>query len=106
MSDYTSPRKYEMEEKKMAMFKESCECEEVGVEQKPKTVFSLLGESYDLTTKALAMATQINATIFGKQAKERKQENPRCTRDAIVRHVDDLKVLYEELSDILSGLGM
>lgn len=90
----------------MTMYDEKCECKEVAVEQPHETVFNLLGESYDLTTKALAMPMQINATLFGKQAKEQKQENPRCVRDAIARHVDDLKLLYEELNDILSGLGM
>lgn len=108
MSDYIRTRKYEyeMEEKKMAMYNENCECKEVVVEHPHETVFNLLGESYDLTTKALAMAMQINATLFGKQVKEGKQENPRCTRDSIARHVDDLKVLCEELNDILSGFGM
>ena len=107
MSDYISPRKHEYEmEEKMAMYDENCECKEAAVEQSPETVFNLLGESYDLTTKALAMAMKINATLFGKQAKEQKQENPRCTRDAIVRHVDDQKALCEELYDILSGFGM
>ena len=108
MSDYISPRKYEyeMEEKKMAMYNENCERNEVAVEQLPETVFNLLGESYDLTTNALAMAMRINASLFGKQAKEEKQENPRCARDEIARHVYDLKVLCEELNEILGGLGM
>lgn len=107
MSDYISPRKYEYEMGgEIAMYGENCECKKAGVERPPETVFNLLGESYDLTTKALAMAMKINATLFGKQAKEQKQENPRCTRDAIVRHVDDQKALCEELDDILSGLGM
>ena len=90
----------------MEMYDEKCECKKVAVGQPSETVFNLLGESYDLTTKALAMAMQINATSFGKQAKEQKQENPRCMRDAIARHVDDLKVLCEELNDILSGFGV
>ena len=111
MSDYISPRKYEyvMEEKKMAMYNENCERNEVAVEQLPETVFNLLGESYDLTTNALGMAMRINASLFGKQAKEEKQEkqgNPRCTRDAIARHVDELKVLCEELNEILGGSAL
>lgn len=108
MSDYISPRKYEyeMEEKKMSMYNENCECKKVVVEQLPETVFNLLGESYGLTTNALAMAMRINDSLFGKQAKEEKQENPRCARDEIARHVYDLKVLCEELNEILGGLGM
>ena len=88
------------------MYGENCECKKATVERPPETVFNLLGESFDLTTKALAMAMQINATLFGKQAKERTQENPRCARDAIAMHVDDLKALCEELNDILSGFGV
>ena len=108
MSDYISPRKYEyeMEEKKMEMYNENCERKEVAVAHLPETVFNLLGESYDLTTNALAIAIRINASLFGKQAKEEKQENPRCARDAIARHVYDLKALCEELNEILDGLGM
>ena len=108
MSDYISPRKYEyeMEEKKMAMYNENCERKEVAVEHLPETLINLLGESYDLTTNALGMAMKINAILFGKQAKEGKQENPLCTRDLIARHVDDLKVLCEELNEILIGFGM
>lgn len=64
------------------MYGENCECKKAGVERPPETVFNLLGESYDLTTKALAMAMKINATLFGKQAKEQKQENPLRRKNA------------------------
>lgn len=90
----------------MGMYDEKCECKNVAVEQRPETVFNLLGESYDLTKKALAMATQINANLFGENPKEQKPEQPCCMRDAIILHVWDLKALCEQLSDILSGLGV
>lgn len=88
----------------MTMYDEACECKAVAKE--PETVFNLLGESYDFAKKALAMAAQINANLFGKQIKELKPDDPHCMRDAIALHVDDLKALCEELNDILRGLGV
>ncbi len=90
----------------MAKYDENCECRSVAAEQKPETVFNLLGESYDFTKQALAMAVQVNANLFGKQLSEQTSEDPRCMRDAIALHVDDLKRLCEELHDILVGLGV
>lgn len=89
----------------MVTYDEKRECKSVTGEQKHEPVFNLLGQSYDLTKKALAMAMRINANFFGKQEKEQNPEPPCCMCDAIVQHVDELKALCEELDDILSGLG-
>ena len=44
--------------------------------------------------------------VFGKGPKERKSSDPRCMRDALAEHVDDLKALCEELIGISQGLGV
>lgn len=89
----------------MEMYNKPCECKITDAAPKPETVFNLLGESYDYARKALAMAVQINAYCFGKQVEEKATADPRCMRDAIAVHLDNLKALCEELDEILSGLG-
>lgn len=67
---------------------------------------AMLAEANDHVQKALAMAMNINSQCFGKGAKERKSTEPRCMRDAMAAHVDDLKALCEELNGICQGLGV
>lgn len=72
----------------------------------PAPMTAMLAEAHDLTQKALAMAMNINSQCFGKGAKERNGNEPRCMRDAIAAHVDDLKALCEELDGICQGFGV
>jgi hypothetical protein len=67
---------------------------------------AMLEEANNLTQKALNMAMQINNQVFGKGPKERKSSDPRCMRDALACHIDDLKALCEELIGISQGLGV
>ena len=67
---------------------------------------AMLAEADNITEKAMAMVMQINNQVFGKGPKEMKKPDTRCMRDYVVRHVDDLKMLCEELNDICQGLGV
>lgn len=72
----------------------------------PAPMAAMLAEANDLTKKVFAMVTQINNQVFGKGPKECKSNDPRCMRDALAGHVDDLKALCEELNGIVQGLGV
>lgn len=91
--------------KEMAMCGESVKTTVCAAEA-PETLFYLLGESYEVTRKALAMTAQISDNLFAKPLKERQEDSPRCTRDAVANHLDDLKVLCEVLNGIINGLGI
>lgn len=72
----------------------------------PAPIASMLVEADNITEKVLAMVMQINNQVFGKGPKERKGNDPRCMRDALAGHVDNLKAVCEELNDICQGLGV
>ena len=70
------------------------------------TILTCIGAVGAVATGVLAAASTSKAIKMLEEAKEEKQENPRCARDEIARHVEDLKVLCEELNEILSGFGI
>lgn len=72
----------------------------------PAPLTAMLVEANDLTQKALAMAMQIDSQVFGMGPKEQKPNAPRCMRDVVGQHLDDLKALCESLDSICRGLGV
>ena len=64
----------------------------------PAPMAAMLAEADNLTEKAMAMVMQINNQVLGMGPKEMKKPDTRCMRDYVARHVDDLKMLCEELN--------
>lgn len=71
-----------------------------------KPIAAMLSMANDLTMKALDMALHISSQVLGSPMPEMKTNDFKCMRDAIDKHVWDLKTLCEELDSIIQGLGV
>ena len=69
-------------------------------------ILAMLIMANDLTMKALDMALHISSQVLGSPIPDMNTKDPMCMRDAVDKHVGDLKVLCEELNSIVKGLGV
>ena len=72
----------------------------------PEPIAAMLGMANDLTMKALDMTMHISSQVLGNPMPDMKTNEPKCMRDAVDKHVGDLKALCEELDIIIKGLGV
>lgn len=72
----------------------------------PEPIAAMLSMANDLTMKALDMTLHISSQVLGSPMPEMKTNEPKCMRDAVEKHVGDLKTLCEELNSIMQGLGV
>lgn len=70
----------------------------------PEPIASMLGMANDLTLKAMDMALHISSQVLGSPMPDMNTKDPMCMRDAVDKHVGDLKALCEELNIIIKGL--
>lgn len=69
-------------------------------------IASMLSMANDLTLKALDMALHISSQVLGSPMPDMNTKDPMCMRDAVNKHVGDLRTLCEELNSIMQGLGV
>lgn len=72
----------------------------------PEPIAAMLSMANDLTLKALDMTLHISNQVLGSPMPEMKTNEPKCMRDAVDKHVGDLRTLCEELNCIMQGLGV
>lgn len=72
----------------------------------PEPIAAMLSMANDLTAKALDMTLHISNQVLGSPMPDMKTNEPKCMRDAVDKHVGDLKTLCEELNSIMQGLGV
>ena len=66
----------------------------------------MLSMANELTLKALEMTRRISNQVLGSPMPEMKTNDPKCMRDAVDKHVGDLRTICEELNSIMQGLGV
>ena len=69
-------------------------------------IAAMLGMANDLTAKALDMTLHISSQVLGSPMPDMNTKDPMCMRDAMDKHVGDLRTLCEELNIISKGLGV
>ena len=69
-------------------------------------IAAMLSMANDLTAKALDMTLHISSQVLGSPMPDMNTKDPMCMRDAVDKHVGDLKTLCEELNSIMQGLGV
>lgn len=69
-------------------------------------IASMLSMANDLTMKALDMTLHISSQVLGSPMPDMNTKDPMCMRDAVDKHVGDLRTLCEELDSISKGLGV
>lgn len=69
-------------------------------------ILAMLSMANDLTMKALDMALHISSQVLGNPMPDMNTKDPMCMRDAVDKHVGDLRTLCEELNSIIQGLGV
>lgn len=72
----------------------------------PEPIASMLSMANDLTIKALDMTLHISSQVLGSPMPEMNTKDPMCMRDAVGKHVGDLKTLCDTLNSIMQGLGV
>ena len=72
----------------------------------PAPIAAMLRMANDLTLKALDMTLHISSQVLGNPMPDMKTNEPKCMRDAVDKHVEDLRTLCEELNIISKGLGV
>lgn len=72
----------------------------------PEPIASMLSMTNDLTLKALDMTLHISSQVLGSPMPDMNTKDPMCMRDAVDKHVGDLKTLCETLNSIMQGLGV
>lgn len=78
----------------------------IAIPASAEPIASMLSMANDLTLKALDMALHISSQVLGSPMPEMKTNEPKCMRDAVEKHVGDLRTLCEELNSIMQGLGV
>lgn len=78
----------------------------IAIPASAEPIASMLSMANDLTMKALDMALHISSQVLGSPMPEMKTNEPKCMRDAVDKHVGDLRTLCEELNSITQGLGV
>lgn len=69
-------------------------------------IASMLSMANDLTLKAMDMALHISSQVLGSPMPDMNTKDPMCMRDAVDKHVGDLRTLCEEMDSISKGLGV
>ena len=69
-------------------------------------IAAMLSMANDLTAKALDMTLRISSQVLGSPMPDMNTKDPMCMRDAVDKHVGDLRSLCEELDIISNGLGV
>lgn len=72
----------------------------------PEPITAMLDMADNLTMVALGKARRISDQVLGSPMPEMKTNDLKCMRDAIDKHVGDLRTLCEELNSIMQGLGV
>lgn len=72
----------------------------------PEPIAAMLSMANDLTMKALDMTLHISNQVLGSPMPDMNTKDPMCMRDAMDKHVGDLRNLCEELNIISKGLGV
>lgn len=78
----------------------------VGTAPGPEPIAAMLSMANDLTAKALDMTLHISSQVLGSPMPDMNTKGPMCMRDAMDKHVGDLRTLCEELEIIIKGLGV
>ena len=78
----------------------------VGPATGPEPIAAMLSMANDLTMKALDMTLRISSQGLGSPMPDMNTKDPMCMRDAMEKHVGDLRTLCEELDSISKGLGV
>lgn len=78
----------------------------VGPAPGPGPIAAMLSMANDLTAKALDMTLHISSRVLGNPMPDMNTKDPMCMRDAMDKHVGDLRTLCEELDIISKGLGV
>ena len=69
-------------------------------------IAAMLSVANDLTMNALDMTLHISSHVLGSPMPDMNTKDPMCMRDAMEKHVGDLRNLCEELDIISKGLGV
>ena len=69
-------------------------------------IAAMLSMADDLTEKALDMTLHISSQVLGSPMPDMNTKDPMCMRDAMDKHVGDLRTLCAELDIIIKGLGV
>ena len=69
-------------------------------------IAAMLSMANDLTAKALDMTLHISSQVLGSPMPDMNTKDPMCMRDAVDKHVGELRTLCEELDIISKGLGV
>lgn len=78
----------------------------IAIPASAEPIAAMLSMANDLTAKALDMTLHISSQVLGSPMPEMKTNEPKCMRDAVEKHVGDLRTLCEELNSIMQGLGV
>lgn len=78
----------------------------IAIPASAEPIASMLSMANELTLKALDMALHISSQVLGSPMPNMNTKDPMCMRDAVDKHVGDLKTLCEELNSIMQGLGV
>ena len=69
-------------------------------------IAAMLSMANELTLNALGTALHISSQVLGSPMPDMNTKDPMCMRDAVDKHVGDLKMLCDELNSIMQGLGV
>ena len=78
----------------------------VGTAPEPEPIAAMLSMANDLTMKALDMTLHISSQVLGSPMPDMNTKDTMCMRDAMDKHVGDMRKLCEELDIIIKGLGV
>lgn len=78
----------------------------IAIPASAEPIASMLSMANDLTLKAMDMALHISSQVLGSPMPDMNTKDPMCMRDAVEKHVGDLRTLCEELDSISKGLGV
>lgn len=78
----------------------------IAIPASAEPIAAMLSMANDLTMKALDMALHISSQVLGSPMPDMNTKDPMCMRDAVDKHVGDLRTLCEELDIISKGLGV
>lgn len=78
----------------------------IAIPASAEPIAAMLSMANELTLKALDMTLHISNQVLGSPMPEMKTNEPKCMREAVDKHVGDLRTLCEELNSIMQGLGV
>lgn len=78
----------------------------IAIPASAEPIAAMLSMANELTLKALDMTLHISSQVLGSPMPDMNTKDPMCMRDAMDKHVGDLRTLCEELDIISKGLGV